>query len=146
MTFFNRTFIPAFFAVVLSPMLLIGCQNTPSATHSQTAQSQPLNAEHNQIMQLQAMANQGNAEAQYQLGLMYDTGDVVMQDYSKAFAWYKKAAEQGHAGAQSKLGSMYRYGKGIEINHSKAVQWYWKAAEQGNQDAQYELGTLYMSK
>ena len=49
-------------------------------------------------------ARQGNAAAQFNLGLMYDSGRGVRQDYTKAVQWYRKAAEQGVAEAQYNLG------------------------------------------
>ena len=45
-------------------------------------------------------AEQGHASAQYNLGVMYDTGKGALQDYKEAVKWYTKAAEQGHANAQ----------------------------------------------
>ena len=53
------------------------------------------------------LAEQGNADAQYNLGVMYDNGQGVRQDYAEAARWYRKAAEQGNAKAQYNLGSMY---------------------------------------
>ncbi|WP_277600823.1 tetratricopeptide repeat protein [Eikenella corrodens] len=53
------------------------------------------------------LAEQGNADAQYNLGVMYDNGQGVRQDYAEAARWYRKAAEQGYAKAQYNLGSMY---------------------------------------
>ena len=143
---FPRTKLTATSCVVfLSPILLVGCHKIHSTTNSQTSQMQPRIEENGEIVKLKRLAEQGNAEAQYKLGLMYDIGKEVDQDYQKAFEWYEKSANQGLASSQSRLGSMYRYGKGVDINHSKASQWYWKAAEQGDQDAQYRLGTIYLS-
>ena len=51
-------------------------------------------------------AEQGNAKAQYNLGVRYDNGLGVRQDYTQAVQWYRKAAEQGDAEAQFNLGSM----------------------------------------
>ena len=45
-------------------------------------------------------AEQGDSEAQYNLGLFYDKGEGVEKNHSEAIKWYKKAAEQGHAKAQ----------------------------------------------
>ncbi|MGI9339639.1 MAG: tetratricopeptide repeat protein [Psychrobacter sp.] len=143
---FPKTKLTTTFCVIfLSPVLLIGCQKIHSTTSLQTSQVQSSPAENDDFMKLKRSAEQGNAEAQYKLGLMYDIGKEVDQDYQKAFKWYEKSANQGLASSQSRLGSMYRYGKGVDINHSKASQWYWKAAEQGDQDAQYHLGTIYLS-
>ena len=63
--------------------------------------------------QIQILANQGNAEAQTNLGVMYVSGSEVSQDYAKAFEWYTKAANQGYAVAQSNLGVMYINGQGV---------------------------------
>ncbi|GHT40156.1 hypothetical protein AGMMS49921_01050 [Endomicrobiia bacterium] len=48
-------------------------------------------------------AEQGVAEAQYSLGVMYGNGYRVKQDYKEAFNWFKKAAEQGHSDAKTAL-------------------------------------------
>jgi uncharacterized protein len=56
-------------------------------------------------------AEQGDANAQFKLGLMYYNGEGVPEDDAEAVKWYRKAAEQGLAGAQFNLGVMYAYGK-----------------------------------
>ena len=76
-------------------------------------------------------ANQGDVEAQYNLGLMYENGQGVLQDYKEAIKWYKKSAEQGDKHAQSNLGRMYRYGWGVSRDYKETVRWYRLAAEQG---------------
>ena len=88
-------------------------------------------------------AEQGDADAQYNLGCCYDEGNGVKQDYGQAVHWYRKAAEQGHADAQNNLGCSYRDGEGVKQDYSQAVHWYRKAAEQGHADAQYYLGECY---
>ncbi len=88
-------------------------------------------------------AEQGNADVQYNLGIMYDQGQRVPQDYKEAIKWYTKSAKQGHAEAQNALGLVYAHGKSVPPDYSKAVTWYRKAAEQGVANAQYELGLLY---
>ena len=52
----------------------------------------------------QPLADQGNASAQYNLGLMYDKGEGVAENDAEAVKWYRKAADQGRATAQSNLG------------------------------------------
>ena len=88
-------------------------------------------------------ADQGCAEAQYNLGSMYKNGRGVKQDNVKALAWYTKAANQGCAEAQFDLGIMYKNGEGVIKNHPEALAWYTKAAEQGHAKAQFMLCTLY---
>jgi TPR repeat protein len=60
----------------------------------------------------QKAANQGQAEAQYNLGIAYTFGKGVLKDYKQAVYWYQKAADQGYAEAQSILGIAYTIGKG----------------------------------
>ena len=62
-------------------------------------------------------AEQGDAEAQRALGLMYDNGRGVPQDYVEAIVWYRRAAEQGDAGAQLFLGNMYREAVVVGMSH-----------------------------
>ena len=81
--------------------------------------------------------------AQYNLGVMYDKGQGVPQDYKTAVKWYRLAAEQGYAGAQYNLGTMYDNGQGVPQDYKTAVKWYRLAAEQGYADAQYNLGVMY---
>ena len=89
------------------------------------------------------LAEQGNALAQYNLGIMYSKGRGVPQDYVEAFRWHKKAAEQGFAPAQYNLGNMYYDGRGVPQDYVEAVKWHKKAAQQGNASAQNNLGNKY---
>jgi uncharacterized protein len=82
-------------------------------------------------------AEQGDAQAQINLGLAYDFGNSVPEDDTEAVKWYRKAAEQGLAGAQFNVGLMYAYGEGVPEDDAEAVKWYRMAAEQGHANAQY---------
>ena len=93
--------------------------------------------------ELQKAAEQGDAEAQNRLGLMYATGRGVAQDDATAVLWYQKAADQGYAPGQSNLGFMYSKGRGVAQDDARAAQWYQKAAGQGNAQAQANLGLMY---
>ena len=73
-------------------------------------------------------ADQGDAEARYNLGLMYDTGQGVPQDYAQAVKWYRLAADQGDARAQNNLGVMYGTGQGVPQDYIQAHKWYNLAA------------------
>ncbi len=88
-------------------------------------------------------AQKGNPDAQCDLGICYNFGFGIEQNYSEAVHWYRKAAEQGNASAQLNLGNRYANGDGVEQNYSEAVRWYRKAAEQGEAGAQYNLGLFY---
>jgi TPR repeat protein len=88
-------------------------------------------------------AEQGDADAQNNLGWMYEQGRGVAPDDAQAAAWYRKVAEQGHADAQFNLGLMHWQGKGVVRDEAQAAAWYRKAAEQGDADAQCNLGLMY---
>lgn len=95
------------------------------------------------IAALVALAEKGDVLAQTTLGKKYDQDDG-RESYTKAVAWYLKAAEQGYAVAQYKLGHLYIVGReGVPRDYKKAFAWYHKAASQGNVDAQGELGSMY---
>ena len=68
-------------------------------------------------------AEQGDAKAQSHLGLMYDEGLGVSQDYAEAARWFRLAAEQGDAGAQCQLRAMYAIGRGVSRDQVKAYMW-----------------------
>ena len=90
------------------------------------------------------LAEQGNARAQYILGLNYAKGQGVPQDYAEAANWYRKAAEQGDADAQYNLGTMYRDGQGVPQDWAEAAKWWRMAAEQGDAGAQYNLAHILL--
>jgi len=82
-----------------------------------------------------ALAEQGNASAQANLGIMYEFGDGVPENKAEAVRWYRLAAEQGNAPAQYNLGSMYANGEGVPLNTIRAYIWWSVAAAQGDEDA-----------
>ena len=90
---------------------------------------------------LRQRAEQGDIEAQVDLGLNYckGTGGVI-KDYKKGFRWLSVAAEKGHSDAQCNLGLLYFNGHGVKKNTAEATAWYRKAANQGNAIGQYRLG------
>ncbi|MBK8570004.1 MAG: sel1 repeat family protein [Nitrosomonadales bacterium] len=80
--------------------------------------------------------------AQNNLGLMYEQGRGVTQDYQKAASWFRMAAEQGDAEAQYTLGFMYANGEGVSRDYQQAMLWLSKAAEQGDVAAQFKVAKL----
>ena len=103
----------------------------------------PVMAKGEDLSQVIRLANQGNAQAQSNLGVMYYEGKGVRQDYQKAVEWYTKAANQGDADAQHNLGLRYYNGEGVRQDYQKAFEWYTKAADQGDASAQNSLGVMY---
>ena len=81
------------------------------------------------------LAELGDVEAQYNLGVMYDEGTSVAQDLGKAADWYRRAAEQGFVDAQANLGMMYYQGQGVRRDHEQAAHWLQLAADNGDTEA-----------
>ena len=87
-------------------------------------------------------AEQGLAEAQYNLGVMYLNGTGVAKDEAKAVEWYRKAAEQGLAMAQYNLGVMYLNGMGVAGDPITGYAWLSIAAKAGCVPASDALSKL----
>ena len=113
----------------------------PDDSETLTSVAKPEESEN--ISNLRILAEQGNAEAQFYLGVCYETGNDVQKDYNEAVKWYRMSAEKGKAEAQCNLGVCNNKGNGVQQDYSEAVNWYRKAAEQGNACAQCNLGLCY---
>lgn len=118
-----------------------------------------------------AQAQQGSADAQFEIGAMHENGRGVSADRTEALNWYRKAADQGHPRAekallrmeenqrrfekteaqaesgdleaQYSLGAMYLTGTGTGIDLKLAKQWLSRSAKAGHVKAQFKLGHLY---
>lgn len=95
------------------------------------------------LERVRPLAEQGNANAQYNMGVLYDRGYGVERDYDKARKWYKKAAAQGYAKAAHNLGVMYQQGHGVKVDYKRAAYWFKQAARQGEPAAQNNLAVMY---
>ena len=94
------------------------------------------------IAELKKAAENGDAEAQSQWGLLLATGDHVPQDVEEALSWLRKAAQQGEVTAMFNLGIILEKGLGCEASPEEAALWYWQAAEIGDTQAKMKLGTM----
>jgi TPR repeat protein len=92
---------------------------------------------------LRPLAEQGNAPAATQLGIMYLNGRGVAQDYGEALKWFGLAAKQGDGNAEYNLGVMNVDGQGVPQDYAQAVKWYQLAAGQGLVQAEGNLGYMY---
>jgi uncharacterized protein len=90
------------------------------------------------------LAQQGDADAQFHLGVMYESGQGGLRNDAEAIKWYRKAAEHDDAVAQFNLGVMYAKGEGVSPNHAEAALWYRLAADHGLAGAQFNLGMMYV--
>jgi len=88
-------------------------------------------------------AETGDADAQWNLGFLYDSGKGVVKDGAEALKWYRKSAEQGNALSQFNVGAKYFDGVDTKKDYNEAFKWYQKAADQGIAEAQMFLGAMY---
>ena len=88
-------------------------------------------------------ADQGQADAQFNIRGLYINGEGAPQGDTKMAARFRRNAEQGNADAQFNLGYLYDKGQGVPQDYAQAAAWYRKAAEQGFAPAQFKLGVLY---
>jgi TPR repeat protein len=91
----------------------------------------------------QAAAEHGNTVAMWNLGVFYQEGYGVPQDYAKAREWYEKAVAKDHADAMNSLGVLYDHGLGVPHDYAKAREWFEKSAAKGHPRAMSNLGVLY---
>lgn len=96
----------------------------------------------NSLEDLRRLAEQGDADAQWSLGVRYHTGAGVPQDDAQAVNWYMWAAEQGHVAAQASLGAYYWAGRGVPEDLSKAYFWSTLALAQGDEASKSRLEGL----
>lgn len=93
--------------------------------------------------ELRPLAETGDAEAQYRVGMMYEFGKGFPKNMTQAISWLRKAGNQGHTAAEVELGVIYMSGDGVAKDDAQAVDWFSKAAAQGSATAQYDLGMMY---
>lgn len=95
------------------------------------------------------LANQGDTDAQYRLGLLAYHGQGMQEDEVMAVYWWKKAAQHGHAESMYQLANAYLFGaqagKFVADPDREAALWYFQSASAGHLDAQYHLGLLFLA-
>jgi hypothetical protein len=79
-----------------------------------------------------SLADQGNATAQFNLGVMHENGIGVIKDFKKSIDWYRLAAQQGYVKAQFNLALMYEGGKWVKQDYVLAHMWYNLAVSNGD--------------
>ena len=116
-------------AALVAVLILLSCSGAVAWAESESES----------IQSIQAQAEQGDAEAQFNLGVAHDNGRGIPQDYAEAAKWYRRAAEQGHAEALTNLGVMRFLGAGIPQSYREAYVWLSLAAANGGPPAAAEL-------
>jgi len=124
-------------ALALSAMPCHGATAQKSVPASRPASSS------NNPEELRRLADKGDVDAMFNLGVMYADGRGVAKDEKQAVQWYRKAAELGYPAAMFNLGWMYENGRGVAKDDKQAVECYRKAAELGHPNAMVNLGVMY---
>ena len=89
------------------------------------------------------LAKSGSHIAQFNLALMYKTGQGATQNYKEAAKWFQRAADQGYDRAQYYLAKVYLIGSPTLQKDQHACRWLTRAAKQGERRAQANLGVMY---
>ena len=97
------------------------------------------------IKDIEKRAQKGEAEYQYDLGMLYIRGEEMKQNFAEGIKWLKLAAAQKNADAAYQLCVMYENGEGVEKNEAESMKWCRLAAEAGSGDAQQALGMAYQN-
>ena len=129
-------------------LVLFVCAATPvSAGPSEDAYAAYSRGDYATALRLwRPLADQGNAYAQTQLGVMYELGRGVPKGNATAAAWYRKAAEQGYAIGQANLGHMYEEGLGVPRDYVQAYKWWSLAASRFSASQSSRRDTVIKSR
>lgn len=92
----------------------------------------------------QPLAEQGDAEAQYQLGLCYAQGNGVEKNFREAGRYWLMAGKQNHAYALLYLGKLFEKGAGVPQDYARACQCYQVAGQQNLAEGKVHLAMLYL--
>lgn len=132
---------------------LAGGSDTADAAHRQAvdsriaqAQSHFENGRSEQgVALLRPLADEGNPEARFLLGLAYSDGQGALRDLARALRLFEAAAADGHADAAFLAGLAHHRGRGAAANQTEAVRYMHQAAEAGHAAAQYRMGLFQLS-
>jgi TPR repeat protein len=92
------------------------------------------------------LAKDGNANAQFNLGILYLTGRGVERDLAKSVEWHLKAAAQDLPAASHGLGVLYYQGNGVKQDYAQALKWFRRAAARGFADSEFNIGVMYFNR
>lgn len=97
------------------------------------------------LKELKPLAEDGDAQAQTTLGLVYANSQGASKDDAQAVSWFRKASDQSDPSGRYYLGFMYEKGRGVPKDEAEAAKLYRVAAQLGENNAQYSLALLYMN-
>ena len=125
-----------------SQQSLVEAASTPSGQSATTQHSIAQPPRPKSLPELRKLADQGDAEAQWQMGVRFHNAEGVPRDDAQAMQWFQRAAEQGHVTAQSALGAYYFAARGVPKDLSKAYFWSVIAMAQGDEISKGRLELL----
>jgi hypothetical protein len=125
-----------------SQQLLVEAASTPSGANATDQRSAAQRPRPKSLAELRKLADQGDAEAQWQMGVRSHNGEGVPHDDAQAMQWFQRAAEQGHVTAQGALGAYYFAARGVPKDLSKAYFWSVIAMAQGDEISKGRLELL----
>ena len=120
----------------------VDAPSTVSAQRATDQRSADQRPQAKSLADLRKLANQGDADAQWRMGVRYHNGEGVPHDDAQAIQWYQRAAEQGHVTAQATLGAYYWAGRGVPKDLSQAYFWSAVALAQGDKNSKSRLEGL----
>ena len=123
-----------------SPTRQTATQPDASTVSAQNLTSRGTDAESPEAVR--KLADAGDADAQWRMGVRYHTGAGVLQDDTLAVQWFLRAADKGHMGAQATLGAYYWAGRGVPQDLSRAYFWSALAFAQGDETSKSRLEGL----
>ncbi|HHE07557.1 MAG TPA: sel1 repeat family protein, partial [Chlorobaculum parvum] len=80
--------------------------------------------------------------AEDNIGVMYEHGQGVEQDYAEAMKRYRISAAKGNGEAELNIGNFYQHGLGVKLDLNEAIKWYRSAVSNGNEEAAQKLSAL----
>jgi hypothetical protein len=125
-----------------SQQILVEAASTPSGVSATDQRSAAQRPRPKSLADLRKLADQGDAEAQWQMGVRFHNGEGVPHDDAQAMQWFQRAAQQGHVTAQGALGAYYFAARGVPKDLSKAYFWSVIAMAQGDEISKGRLELL----
>lgn len=132
------------FVLVLLPMLLLGCA-APTTVATDRVEPGSLagrakSGDSGALESIRQLADQGDPQARFNLGMAYAEGWAGTTDIDKAIALWEQSAQQGNADSLNALGIAHARGIGLARDETRAMALWRQAASAGHPPAQYNLG------
>ena len=143
---FYSNFVPKFYEMIRNFLLMFFCFYLNPALSNELEKGMfalEMEDYDRALYYLSFEAVQGNATAQYNLGLMYKDGIGVDKDNEEALGWFTLGSDNGHMLSKYALGLLYYHGKGTSLNFNKAMNLFLDASFMGHPASQINIGNMY---